>query len=84
MDIEAAELAADPVRAEAARRARNICNCKVVDLGTIEDAIHDHGLTTVQGVKDHTSASGGCGTCSERVQGVLDAMLAMPAALAAE
>ena len=48
MDAEAAQLAADPVAAEAARRARKICNCKTVDLGTIEDAIKAHGLTTVE------------------------------------
>ncbi len=46
MDAEAAALAADPEAAEKARRAKKICNCKTVDLGTIEDAIHAHGLTT--------------------------------------
>ena len=45
---EAAALAADPVLAEKARRAKKICNCKTVDLGTIEDAIRAHGLTTVE------------------------------------
>ena len=38
MEAEAAALAADPVAAEKARRAKKICNCKGVDLGTIEDA----------------------------------------------
>ena len=61
MEAEAAALAADPVLAEKARRAKKICNCKSVDLGTIEDAIRAHGLTTVADVRQRTNASGGCG-----------------------
>ncbi|MEA1651237.1 nitrogenase iron-molybdenum cofactor biosynthesis protein NifE [Nitrospirillum sp. BR 11164] len=71
MDAEAAELAADPVLAEAARRARPVCLCKGVDLGAIEDAIQAHGLATVDGVKDHTQATGGCGACATRVEEIL-------------
>ena len=71
---EAAALAADPVLAEKARRAKKICNCKTVDLGTIEDAIHAHGLTTVEAVREHTNASGGCGACAVRVEDILAAM----------
>jgi nitrogenase molybdenum-cofactor synthesis protein NifE len=77
MDAEAAQLAADPVAAEAARRAKKICNCKTVDLGTIEDAIKGHGLTTVDEVKQHTHASGGCGFCVVRLE---DILAALPAA----
>ncbi len=77
MAAEAAALAADPQAAEAARRARKICNCKTVDLGTIEDAIKSYGLTTVADVKAHTEASGGCGFCSVRIE---DILAAMPAA----
>ena len=40
--VEAA-LAADPLAAEKGRRAKKICNCKSVDLGTIEDAIRAQG-----------------------------------------
>src|SRR5215470_1148762 len=39
IEAEAAELAKDPVAAEKARRSKKICNCKSVELGTIEDAI---------------------------------------------
>jgi nitrogenase molybdenum-cofactor synthesis protein NifE len=78
MDAEAAALAADPKAAEQARRARKICNCKTVDLGTIEDAIKSHGLTTVADVKQHTEASGGCGFCSVRIE---DILAALPAAV---
>jgi nitrogenase molybdenum-cofactor synthesis protein NifE len=80
MDAEAAQLAADPVAAETARRAKKICNCKTVDLGAIEDAIRGHGLTTVDGVKQHTHASGGCGFCAVRLEGIL---AALPAAAGA-
>jgi nitrogenase molybdenum-cofactor synthesis protein NifE len=73
-EAAAAALAADPVLAEKARRAKKICNCKSVDLGTIEDAIAAHGLTTVEGVRARTNASGGCGACSVRVEDILDAM----------
>jgi nitrogenase molybdenum-cofactor synthesis protein NifE len=74
MDAEAAKLAADPDLAETARRARKICLCKTVDLGTIEDAIRAHGLTTVDAVKDATNASGGCRACTTRIKDILAAM----------
>jgi nitrogenase molybdenum-cofactor synthesis protein NifE len=79
MDAEAAALAADPVAAEQARRAKKICNCKTVDLGTIEDAIQTHGLTTTEEVKQHTNASGGCGFCSVRIDDILAARQASAA-----
>ncbi|WP_315785962.1 MULTISPECIES: nitrogenase iron-molybdenum cofactor biosynthesis protein NifE [unclassified Bradyrhizobium] len=75
-NAEAAALAADPVAAEAARRAKKICHCKSVDLGTIEDAIKTHGLSDVAGVRTHTNASGGCGACAGRVEDILAAQKA--------
>ncbi|MFG1432083.1 nitrogenase iron-molybdenum cofactor biosynthesis protein NifE [Xanthobacter sp. V2C-8] len=86
MEAEAAALAADPVAAEAARRARKICNCKSVDLGTIEDAIAAHGLTTVEGVRAHTQASSGCGACAVRIDEIFEALGVgvLPPAVAAE
>jgi nitrogenase molybdenum-cofactor synthesis protein NifE len=71
---EAAALAADPVAAEKARRSKKICNCKSVELGTIEDAIKVHSLTTVEGVREHTNASGGCGSCSMRIEEIFAEM----------
>ena len=71
-DAEAAALAADPVQAEEARRAKKICNCKSVD------ARHHRGcdpgacsLTTVEGVRENTNASGGCGACAVRIEDIL-------------
>ena len=78
LEAEAAALAADPEQAEKVRRAKKICNCKTVDLGTIEDAIHAHALSTVDGVKERTNASGGCGACAGRIEDIL-AALAAPA-----
>jgi nitrogenase molybdenum-cofactor synthesis protein NifE len=83
MDAQAAEIAADPSLAEATRRAKKICFCKTVDLGSIEDAIAAHSLTTVEGVKERTNASGGCGACKGRVEDILAAQPA-PVLQAAE
>ena len=68
---EAAELAANPELAEQKRRAQNVCNCKAIDTGTIEDAIRDHKLTTVERVTEHTHAGGGCGKCSDSIASIL-------------
>jgi nitrogenase molybdenum-cofactor synthesis protein NifE len=73
-DAEAAALAADPVRAEQVRRSKKICNCKSVELGTIEDAIHANHLTSVDGVRELTNASGGCGACAVRIEEILAAL----------
>ncbi|HVQ72704.1 MAG TPA: nitrogenase iron-molybdenum cofactor biosynthesis protein NifE [Bradyrhizobium sp.] len=80
MEAEAAQLAVDPVAAEAARRARKICYCKMVDLGSIEDAIRAHALTTVDEIKEQTSASGNCGSCKGRIEDVLAATAAAASA----
>src|SRR6516164_9759218 len=76
LEAEAAELAKDPVAAEKARRSKKICNCKSVELGAIEDAIRAHALTTVEGVRTHTNASGGCGSCAGRIEDIFAAMTA--------
>ena len=73
-EAAAAAIAADPVLAEQTRRAKRICNCKSVDLGTIEDAIRAHGLTTVADVRERTNASGGCGVCALRLKDILAAL----------
>ncbi|MGY4567911.1 nitrogenase molybdenum-cofactor synthesis protein NifE [Bradyrhizobium sp. USDA 3256] len=64
-----AAIACDPAVSEAARRGRKVCFCNTVDLGTIEDAIYAHGLTSVEAVRDHTNAFGGC--CKRRIEDVL-------------
>jgi nitrogenase molybdenum-cofactor synthesis protein NifE len=90
LDAEAAALAANPELAEKTRRAKKICNCKSVDLGTIEDAIRGHALSTVDGVREQTNASGGCGACAGRIEDILASiptladMADIPALAAAE
>ncbi|NOJ44808.1 nitrogenase iron-molybdenum cofactor biosynthesis protein NifE [Bradyrhizobium archetypum] len=69
MDAQAAEVAADP---ETTRRAKKVCFCKEVDLGTLEDAIRSHGLTSVEAVRQHTNALGGC--CKRRIEDILAKM----------
>ncbi|MDE5458369.1 nitrogenase iron-molybdenum cofactor biosynthesis protein NifE [Bradyrhizobium sp. CSA112] len=69
MDAQAAEVAADP---ETTRRAKKVCFCKEVDLGTLEDAIRSHGLTSVEAVRQHTNAFGGC--CKRRIEDILATM----------
>ncbi|CCB66894.1 MULTISPECIES: nitrogenase iron-molybdenum cofactor biosynthesis protein NifE [unclassified Hyphomicrobium] len=81
LDAEAAALAADPVAAEAQRRSKKICNCKSVDLGSIEDAIKAHNLTTVDGVRKYTNAAGGCGSCSMRIEEIFASMQVAPEAV---
>ncbi|MCC8968951.1 nitrogenase iron-molybdenum cofactor biosynthesis protein NifE [Bradyrhizobium brasilense] len=66
-----AEIACDPALGETARRAKEICFCNKVDLGTIEDAITAHGLISVEAVRKHTNAVGGC--CNRRIEGILAA-----------
>ncbi|MGY4229904.1 nitrogenase molybdenum-cofactor synthesis protein NifE [Bradyrhizobium sp. USDA 4503] len=66
-----AEIACDPALGETARRAKEICCCNKVDLGTIEDAITAHGLISVEAVREHTNAVGGC--CNRRIEGILAA-----------
>jgi nitrogenase molybdenum-cofactor synthesis protein NifE len=68
---EAAELTADPVRAEAARRAERVCSCKIVDVGAIEDAIREHNLSSVESITRLTHAGGGCGSCADKVAAIL-------------
>ncbi|TWB21778.1 nitrogenase molybdenum-cofactor synthesis protein NifE [Nitrospirillum amazonense] len=78
-DAQLAAEAADPETVEQARRAGAVCTCKGVDLGTIEDAVRAHGLTSLDDVRRHTAAGTGCGACASRVEDVLAALPALAA-----
>ena len=52
-----------------------VCECFGVTEKEIEDAILDNSLTTLEQVTDYTKAGGGCGSCHERIEGVLQQML---------
>jgi nitrogenase molybdenum-cofactor synthesis protein NifE len=68
---EAAQLAAKPALAEEKRRGRQVCNCKAVDIGTIEDAIRQDRLASVAEVTARTNAGGGCGSCGGKIADIL-------------
>ncbi len=48
-----------------------ICGCNGVCKGTINTAIAEKGLTTLDGVRAHTKASASCGSCTPLVEGLL-------------
>lgn len=66
----------DDVLAGDAPKAANgdelVCSCQAVPRATIERAIANHALNTVEQVARHTQAGTGCGGCRIRVQALLD------------
>lgn len=63
-----------PEEAEAARRARTVCVCKGVSVGTIEDAVIA-GCTDREAVSAATRASSNCGGCGVLVDQIVEDML---------
>lgn len=59
-------------RASAVPDTTLVCACNQVTAGTIRDAIAD-GCDSVAAVRRSTGASGGCGGCAVRVEGLLQA-----------
>ena len=49
-----------------------ICTCFFVSERTIEDEIQKHGLSTVAEVTTACNAGGGCGSCHQLIQEILD------------
>ncbi|KIZ39148.1 MULTISPECIES: nitrogenase iron-molybdenum cofactor biosynthesis protein NifE [Rhodopseudomonas] len=68
---DAAALAGDPELAEAQRRGELVCQCKQIDVGTIEDAVRSHDLTMIAQVTQLTQAGGGCGGCKDKIAAIL-------------
>jgi nitrogenase molybdenum-cofactor synthesis protein NifE len=83
---EAAALAADPEKAEAARREKRVCKCHNVNVGALEDAIKAGNLTSVDALAEATHAGTGCGGCRDTLESMIEAANvdgAVPASIAA-
>jgi nitrogenase molybdenum-cofactor synthesis protein NifE len=72
--VEAAALSADPALAREKRRSTQICNCKTVLRGAIEDAISEYGLASVEAISEKTLAATGCGSCQGKLEKILETM----------
>jgi len=55
-----------------------ICRCYVVPESAIRRAVADHGLRHVEEVTAVTRAGGGCSSCWDDIQALLDAILGRP------
>jgi bacterioferritin-associated ferredoxin len=55
------------------------CICCAVSVDEVNAAI-DGGAETVQAVSDATDAGTGCGTCHDRIEGLIEARAACPLA----
>jgi len=49
-----------------------ICKCFGIDEGMIERTVRSNGLTTIDEITNFTKAGGGCSTCAEGIEGVLE------------
>jgi len=53
-----------------------ICRCFAVDEGKISRAVKQHGLTTIEEVVNYTKAGGACTSCHEKIETVIDQVVA--------
>ncbi|MFC5722357.1 nitrite reductase large subunit NirB [Streptomyces gamaensis] len=53
-----------------------VCSCHNVTKAAVKQAVAEHGLTDLDGIKRRTKAGTGCGGCAGSLQAVLDAELA--------
>lgn len=53
-----------------------ICRCFAVDEGKITRAVQKHGLTTIEDVINYTKAGGACTSCHEKIEMVIDTVIA--------
>ena len=53
-----------------------ICRCFAVDEGKITRAVQKHGLSTIEDVINYTKAGGACTSCHEKIEMVIDEVVA--------
>lgn len=54
-----------------------ICRCFAVDEGKITRAVEKHGLTSIAEVINYTKAGGACTSCHEKIEMVIDEVMAV-------
>jgi len=77
MGREALEAAVANYRGETSpvEEGRIVCSCFGVTDEAIKRAIKENGLTTVEEVTHYTKAGGGCGSCHEDIQKIIDRVI---------
>jgi NifU-like protein len=55
-----------------------VCECFGVTDVEIERAVRENNLTAVEDVTDYTKAGGGCESCHEKIQGIIDKVHGKP------
>jgi NifU-like protein len=53
-----------------------ICKCFGIDKPLIQNTVRANGLTTIEDVINYTKAGGGCSTCHEKIEEVLNEVMA--------
>jgi len=64
------------LKADDHEEGKLICRCFAVDEGKIYRAVEKHSLTSIDDVINYTKAGGACTGCHEKIERVIDAVLA--------
>lgn len=80
MGRNALEKAIAYYRGEAEKKVEEeiVCECFGVTDLEIERAIRENNLGTIEDVTDYTKAGGGCGSCHERIEEIIDKVRSIP------
>ena len=80
MGREALEKAIADYRGEAQKKVEGeiVCECFGVTDVEIERVVRENNLSTVEDVTDYTKAGGGCGSCHEKIQEIIDKVRGRP------
>ncbi len=77
MGRDALEQAIANYRGEAEKKVEGeiVCECFGVTDLEIERVVKENGLTTIEDVTDYVKAGGGCESCHEKIQEIIDSVL---------